>query len=141
VKDRRRRVLPVPEGEDRRNARDRREHERVLVHIEVDYRCDDTFLFAYITDVSAMGIFIRTAMPHPPGTRLNLHFAPPGGTTIDLEGEVVWTNPHRPGRPENNPGMGVQFVDLSPAQRDQVMNLVRTFAYLSDDDGEPMGNS
>jgi hypothetical protein len=32
-------------------------------------------------------------------------------------------------------------VDLSPAQRDQVMNLVRTFAYLSDDDGEPMGNS
>jgi type IV pilus assembly protein PilZ len=141
-KDRRRRTLPVPDGEDRRSERDRREHERVLVEIEVDYKCDDTFLFAYITDLSAMGIFIRTSMPHPPGTRLNLHFSPAGGTPVDVEGEVVWTNPHRPGRADNlNPGMGVQFVDLTAAQRDQVMTLVRTFAYLSDDDGEPMGNS
>jgi type IV pilus assembly protein PilZ len=139
AKDRRRRALPV--HEDRR-ARERRGHERLLVHIEVDYRCDDTFLFAYITDLSAMGIFIRTSMPHPPGTRLNLHFAPPGSAPIDVEGEVMWTNPHRPGRAENlNPGMGVQFVDLTPQQRDRVMGLVRTFAYLSDDDGEPKGNS
>jgi type IV pilus assembly protein PilZ len=140
TKDRRRRELPVEA--DRRAPRDRREHERVLVHIEVDYKCDDTFLFAYITDLSAMGIFIRTSMPHPPGTRLNLHFAPPGNPALDVEGEVVWTNPHRPGNAENlNPGMGVQFLELGPAQRDQIMGLVRTFAYLSDDDGEPMGNS
>jgi type IV pilus assembly protein PilZ len=139
AKDRRRRALPVPEE---RRGHDRREHERVLVHIEVDYKCDDTFLFAYITDLSAMGIFIRTSVPHPPGTRLNLHFAPAGSAPMDIEGEVVWTNPNRPGKGENlNPGMGVQFVDLTPAQRDQIMSLVRTFAYLSDDDGEPMGNS
>ena len=139
AKDRRRRALPVP---DERRGRERREHERVLVHIEVDYKCDDTFLFAYITDLSAMGIFIRTSAPLPPGTRLNLHFAPAGTVPMDIEGEVVWTNPHRPGKGENlNPGMGVQFVDLTPAQRDQIMTLVRTFAYLSDDDGEPMGNS
>jgi type IV pilus assembly protein PilZ len=138
-KERRRRALPVPD--DRRSPRDRREHERVLVNLEVDYRCDDTFLFAYITDLSEMGIFVRTQMPHPPGTRLNLHFSPPGSTPMDVEGEVVWINPHRPGRTDNNPGMGIQFRDLTPAQRDQVMGLVRTFAYLSDDDGEPMGNS
>jgi type IV pilus assembly protein PilZ len=140
TKDRRRRSDPIEQ--DRRSMSDRREHERLLVHFEVDYKCDDTFLFAYITDLSAMGIFIRTAMPHPPGTRLNLHFAPPAGAALDIEGEVVWTNPHRPERSDNlNPGMGVQFVDLTPAQRDQIMGLVRTFAYLSDDDGEPMGNS
>jgi type IV pilus assembly protein PilZ len=138
-KDRRRRELPV--AEDRRSPRDRRVHERVLVHIEVDYRCDDTFLFAYITDLSAVGIFIRTSLPHPPGTRLNLHFSPPGSPPIDVEGEVVWTNPYRPDAENLNPGMGVQFVDLTPQQRDEVMGLVRTFAYLSDDDGEPMGNS
>lgn len=138
-KERRRRALPVPD--DRRAPRDRRVHERVMVHLEVDYRCDDTFLFAYITDVSEMGIFVRTSLPHPPGTRLNLHFAPPGNAAMDVEGEVVWINPHRPGQSDNNPGMGIQFVDLTPQQRDQVMGLVRTFAYLSDDDGEPMGNS
>jgi hypothetical protein len=31
-------------------------------------------------------------------------------------------------------------VDLSAPQREQIVQLVRTFAYLSDDD-EPRGNS
>jgi len=126
---------------ERRQASDRREHERVLVDIEVDYQCEDTFLFAYITDISAMGIFIRTNAPEPPGTRLNLRFTPPGGTQLNLEARVMWVNPFRPGSYDNiNPGMGVQFVDLTPPQRAQITNLVRTFAYLSDDE-ETRGNS
>lgn len=138
-KDRRNRQLLV--GKDRRAGADRREHKRVLVNIEVDYKCDDTFLFAYITDLSAVGIFIQTPKPLQPGTHLNLHFKPAGGPAIDVEGRVMWVNPLRPGSADNlNPGMGVQFVDLTPAQREQVMALVRTFAYLSDDDGT-LGNS
>lgn len=140
AKERRRRTDSV--GQDRRES-DRRIHDRVLVHIEVDYKCDDTFLFAYITDLSEMGIFIRTSMPHPQGTRMNLSFTPPGGPSIDIEGQVAWVNPFRPGRADNlNPGMGVQFVDMTAVQKSQVMNLVRTFAYLSDDQDEaPRGNS
>jgi type IV pilus assembly protein PilZ len=138
-KERRRSSDPVKEE---RRGRDRRVHERLLVHMEVDYKCDDTFLFAYITDLSAMGIFIRTNLPHPPGTRLNLSFKPPGAPAIELEGQVVWINPHRPNKPDNlNPGMGVQFVDLTAQQRDQVMGLVKTFAYLDDEDEAPRGNS
>ena len=136
--DRRRSLTPV--SVDRRGS-ERRQHERVLVDIEVDYRADDTFLFAYITDISAMGIFIRTNAPEPPGTLLNLRFTPPGGPQLALEGRVMWVNPFRPGSYDNiNPGMGVQFVDLGPPQRDQIVQLVRTFAYLSDDE-EPKGNS
>jgi type IV pilus assembly protein PilZ len=139
-KDRRRREVTV--SSDRRSSgRDRRVHTRVTVDIEVDYKSADNFLFAYITDISAMGIFIRTNAPEPPGTRLNLSFAPPGGPRLDLEGRVMWVNPFRPGSYDNiNPGMGVQFVDLSAEQREQIVNLVRTFAYLSDDE-EPKGNS
>ena len=44
-----------------------------------------------------MGIFIRTNAPEPPGTMLNLSFAPPGGPQLDLEGRVMWVNPFRPG--------------------------------------------
>ena len=122
--------------------RDRREHERVLVSFEVDYKCDDTFLFAYITDLSAMGIFIQTDKPHPPGTNLNLRFQPPGGQQIDVEGRVIWVNRPRSGKAESlNPGMGIQFVDLTPTQRDQILGLIRTFAYLSDDDDLIIGNS
>ena len=139
-KDRRKREVTV--SSDRRSSgRDRRVHTRVTVDIEVDYKSADNFLFAYITDISAMGIFIRTNAPEPPGTKLNLSFAPPGGPRLDLEGRVMWVNPFRPGSYDNiNPGMGVQFVDLTPEQREQIVNLVRTFAYLSDDE-EPKGNS
>jgi type IV pilus assembly protein PilZ len=143
VKDRRRRALPVPD-ERRGSMHDRREHERVLVSFEVDYRCDDTFLFAYITDLSAMGIFVQTPNPHAPGTQLNLSFKPPGGgVPIDVEGRVIWVNRPRPDSPESrNPGMGVQFLDLTPAQREQIMGLIRTFAYLPDDDDDRiLGNS
>src|SRR5947199_8732837 len=139
-RDRRRRDSNVP-AERRRTGIDRRIHARVTVDLEVDYKSADNFLFAYITDISAMGIFIRTNAPEPPGTRLNLQFTPPGGPQLKLEGRVMWVNPYRPGSYDNiNPGMGVQFIELNTEQREQIVNLVRTFAYLSDDE-EPKGNS
>ena len=70
-KDRRRREVNVP-ADRRRTGSDRRVHARVMVDIEVDYKSADNFLFAYITDISAMGIFIRTNAPEPPGTVINL---------------------------------------------------------------------
>ena len=139
-KDRRRRETAVP-ADRRRSGADRRVHTRVTADIEVDYKSADNFLFAYITDISAMGIFIRTNAPEPPGTRINMRFTPPGGPELNLEGRVMWVNPYRPGSYDNiNPGMGVQFVEMDAQQREQIVNLVRTFAYLSDDE-EPKGNS
>ena len=100
----------------RRIGADRRVHTRVTVDLEVDYKSADNFLFAYITDISAMGIFIRTNVPEPPGSRLNLRFTPPGGPQLNLEGRVMWVNPYRPGSYDNiNPGMGVQFIELTRA--------------------------
>ncbi len=136
-----RRVDSQPETQpldgERRAGRDRRQWERVLVDLEVDYGCEDTFLFAYITDISAMGIFVRTNSPESPGTRLNLRFKPPGHAPLECEGVVIWVNPYRPGDRENlNPGMGIKFTDLTYDQREQVKDLVRTFAYLSSDDDD-----
>ena len=138
TRERRKRKTEVTH--ERRRGRERREHQRVPVCLEVDYSCDDTFLFAYITDMSAMGIFIQTTTPKPPGTLLNLRFRTPDGARLDVEGRVIWIN--QPHGPESiNPGMGVQFVELTPAQRDQITSLVRTFAYLSDDEEKIRGNS
>jgi type IV pilus assembly protein PilZ len=97
-------------------------------------------LFAYITDMSAMGIFIQTTNPRPAGTLLNLRFRTHDGERLDVDGRVIWVNqPH--GKDSINPGMGVQFIDLPPAKRDRVLELVRTFAYLSDDEEKIRGNS
>ncbi len=137
-RDRRSRALSV---RDERRGSPRRVHDRVLVDFSVDYSSGDTFLFAYITDISAMGIFIQTRTPLPPGTRLNLRFTPAGQPEINVEGEVVWINPYRPRSTEQgNPGMGIQFVELSRATQERITKLVKTFAYL-DDDETTLGHS
>ncbi len=112
---------------------DRRTAPRVLVDLEVDYASEENYLFAYITDISETGIFVRTTSPEQPGTRLNLRFRPDGASDqIELEGEVIWVNPFRPGAPDNlHPGMGIRFVQLEDEVRDQLLELVRRFAYLS----------
>lgn len=110
---------------------DRRRATRVLVDLEVDYASEDNYLFAYITDISATGIFVRTLAPEPPGTHLNLRFCP-DGSVFEVEGEVIWVNPFRPGAPDNlHPGMGIRFVGLDDSLRIQLLELIRRFAYLS----------
>ena len=52
----------------------------------------------------------------------------------------MWVNPYRPGSYDNiNPGMGLQFIDLTAAARAD-REPGPHFAYLSDDE-EPKGNS
>lgn len=114
---------------------ERRRAPRVLVDLEVDYASEDNYLFAYITDISATGIFIRTTTPEAPGTHLNLRFSPTGRDTdgtIEVEGEVIWVNPYRPGTPDNlHPGMGIRFVGIDDDVRHELLELMRRFAYLS----------
>lgn len=116
---------------------DRRSHHRIEVMLEVDYRADDTFLFAYITDISSMGIFVRTAQPEPPGTHLWLRFTPASGDeAVECEGDVIWINPPRDGHCKS-PGMGIQFTELDDRQRRAIVEMVRTFAWLDADDQKP----
>ena len=113
---------------------DRRAAPRVLVDLEVDYASEENYLFAYITDISETGIFVRTTSPEPPNTLLNLRFSPgdTGDRPFEVEGKVIWVNPYRPGAPDNlHPGMGIRFVGLDDGLRDRLLALVRRFAYLS----------
>src|SRR6185312_5079624 len=121
--------VPVIESLDS----DRRAAPRVLVDFEVDYASEDNYLFAYITDISETGIFVRTTSPESPGTRLNLRFRPDDASPqLELEGEVIWVNPFRPGAADNlHPGMGIRFVELDDDIRDRLLELVRRFAYLT----------
>jgi uncharacterized protein (TIGR02266 family) len=115
---------------------ERRQWQRVLVDLEVDYGNQDNYLFAYITDISATGIFVRTNTPEAPGTRLNVRFTPTGTSArLELEGEVIWINPYRPGQPDNlHPGMGIRFIELADADRRRLTEFVKTFALLSEAD-------
>jgi len=114
---------------------DRREHERFETSIAVDYASGDTFLFAYLQNISEMGIFIRTDHPLSVGTRMRLRFqTDEKEEPLTLQGEVTWINPYKSDGDNLNPGMGVRFVDLTPDTREQVVAIVRTVAYLRGDD-------
>lgn len=108
----------------------RRSVDRYDVTWAVDCVADDTFLFASITNVSELGIFVRTLDPLAVGTSLVLSFAPDGHEPFKLKGEVAWVNPLRPGSDNPNPGMGIRFVQLVPDDRERLVEVIRTIAYL-----------
>jgi type IV pilus assembly protein PilZ len=113
---------------------ERREHTRYETSsIAVDYASGETFLFAYLKNISTMGIFIRTNEPLSVGTSLRLRFNVDEEDPLVLDGEVTWINPFRPNGENLNPGMGVRFTELTRERREQVVALVRTVAYLRDD--------
>ena len=123
----------APDDEDASGS-ERREHTRYETSIAVDYASGETFLFAYLKNISVMGIFVRTNEPQAVGTRLRLRFHVDDGDPLVLDGEVTWINPVRTRGENINPGMGVRFIQLTPERREQVVALVRTVAYLRDDD-------
>ncbi|KYF83634.1 hypothetical protein BE11_16520 [Sorangium cellulosum] len=112
---------------------DRRSSERLDVTWLVDCETDDTFLYASIANISEMGIFVRTTQPLSIGTRLTLRFSPPGSDgSYVLEGTVQWVNEVRPLHDNPNPGMGIRFVDLTPDDRERIVDTIRTIAYIRD---------
>jgi len=127
-------------GANRRSAR------RVDVEWSVDCTTEDTFLYASITNISAIGIFVRTESPLQAGTQLTLRFSPrtgagvaafeagaePSGELV-LRGSVQWVNHVRPGGDNPNPGMGIRFIDLAPSERERLVETVRSIAYLRED--------
>jgi type IV pilus assembly protein PilZ len=111
-------------------ASNRRTHDRFEVTWSVDLVADDTFLYASIANISQMGIFVRTTDPLVVGTKLMMSFSPPGYETFKLEGVVAWVNTLKPGGDNPNPGMGVKFIDLALDNRERLVEIIRTIAYV-----------
>jgi type IV pilus assembly protein PilZ len=120
--------LEEPDPMPRRD--ERRSYDRFEVEWAVDCIADDTFLYASIANISAMGIFVKTTDPLSVGTHLLLSFEPPGYEPFKLQGRVAWVNKVRADGDNPNPGMGIRFVDLQPADRERLVEVIRTIAYV-----------
>jgi type IV pilus assembly protein PilZ len=115
------------------SAANRRQYDRIDVSWDVDCETEDTFLYASIRNVSELGIFVMTREPLEVGTRLMLRFSPPGDVApFDLVGTVQWVNPVRVLSENRNPGMGILFVDITQEDRERLVAMVRTIAYVRD---------
>ena len=116
---------------ERRAGAERRAADRIEVVWSVDCETEDTFLYASITNISELGIFVSTREPLEIGTELTLRFSPPGAReAFVLSGLVQWVNPIRVLADNLNPGMGVRFVNLNREDRRRIVRAIRTFAFV-----------
>ncbi len=122
-----------PKQPDSPPGSERRSSERIEVVWSVDCETEQTFLYASITNISEMGIFVATRDPLEVGTRLTLRFAMPGEQEpFVLLGQVQWVNPIRMLSDNPNPGMGIRFIELTSENRERIISSVRTIAYVRD---------
>jgi uncharacterized protein (TIGR02266 family) len=112
----------------RPNDPDRRRLPRHPVRLDVDLRTGEAFLYSRTSNLSELGVFVVSATPPAPGTRVHLRFGPlPDGRPLEIEGEVRWIDRGGGGR---EPGMGLRFVEPTAEFRARVKALIRTIAYL-----------
>jgi uncharacterized protein (TIGR02266 family) len=109
---------------------DRRIHPRVPIKLLVQFRLTDVdqFMREHAVNLSVGGMFIATSDPRPFGVLVYLQFrVADGGTLIEGLGRVVHVN-----HPDTNePGMGIEFVNLDEGSRefiDAVINARLTRA-------------
>lgn len=112
---------------------ERRAAGRHPVKWAVDCQTEDTFLYASITNISELGIFVRTDHPLAVGTRVTLKFQPEeSASPFELSGVVQWVNPLRPLADNPNPGMGIHFDHLTAEDRERIVDVIHTIAYVRD---------
>jgi type IV pilus assembly protein PilZ len=128
-------------GSEPPQTHEQRSAERAEVLWTVDCETEDTFLYASITNISEMGIFLRTDDPLPIGSIVRLHFAPRGAEApFHMCGRVQWVNKLRAFGDNLNPGMGIAFLELSREERERLVGAIRTIAYLRGDPNDANRN-
>ena len=92
-------------------SKERRQHPRLSMAVEVDFASEHNFYTGQTRDLSVGGLFVETDVALPIGTRvkIDLKFSQ---KRIEAEAEVVWA---LVGASEAVEGLGVRFVDLPAA--------------------------
>lgn len=95
-----------PRGKTRRRAR---EFQRITVRCGCWLEHEEATVFGTTVDLGRGGLFLRTALPMPPGLSVRVTLQLPGQETVVADGKIVRTvAPHAGDRP----GLGVRFERL-----------------------------
>ncbi|MGD0267049.1 MAG: TIGR02266 family protein [Candidatus Methylomirabilota bacterium] len=100
-------------------SQDRRGGPRLYVEVPIEYQSLRSFQQSAAFNLSARGVFIRTAVPFDMGEQVVLRFLLPGQEApVTVIGQVVWRNadPSKAG----GMGMGIRFVETAADDRDSI---------------------
>jgi uncharacterized protein (TIGR02266 family) len=119
-KDRRRLAGDV---KDERRRTERRTEARVPVDLWVESEEGEATYFQRAGNISAGGAYFTQTMPHPVGTKVRLRFSLPDASgEIQCHGEIVSA------LAQQDPGMGVKFLDLDAKIQERIRVLAAKLA-------------
>jgi len=107
-------------GEGRRCPRFRRK-------FAVIYTCSKGLRKRQLSDISRGGVFVTSNNPLHPGERIDLKILlSDGEKELEVAGQVAWSSSRKRQTPmgELPPGMGIKFLDLSPADAERIHRVV-----------------
>ena len=102
---------------------------RVPVVVEVFMRDDETLWSGVSENISAGGVFVRTARLREIGDVIRVELSlPHGDVVIRTDCEVTWVRPTRGRKPEEQGGMGLRFLAIEPPAETAISEMVASWA-------------
>ncbi len=105
---------------------EKRAAHRIEVHLRACYRSSQTVIEGVVSDLSRLGMFLRTDFLDIPGQEVTIDLELPGESPLHLSGAVV--------RVETEPdhsGMGIRFDQIPDAARRPLANFMIDASYQS----------
>jgi len=97
----------------------RRSEERARAKIKVSFKHTGDFIKGYIDNIGSGGLFIKTTEALPVGTLVDLEFnLPQTDQIVRSKARVIWTRPESMSTEKVPPGMGTEFIDMDPKDRE-----------------------
>ena len=110
---------------------ERRHAMRASVTVRIDYATVDEMFSEFTRDINEGGVFIETEKPHQAGTEVSMQFHLPGtGEVLHTIGRVVRVSSGNLTAPA---GMGIEFDELTSADRSKIDKIVRALRSQSSD--------
>jgi uncharacterized protein (TIGR02266 family) len=101
---------------------ERRRTLRAPVVVRIEYATVDALFSDFTRNVNEGGVFIETDCPAELDSVVHLRFRLPGTReNIKVAGRVAWIEPGSDGQPQ---GMGVEFENLTDADRTRINEIV-----------------
>ena len=95
-----------------------RKEPRVPKVLSLSFKSRAGLVSAFSGDMSASGLFIKTAKPLPEGERFLLKLnLPDDADPIEIESEVSWSRAKTDDPSQQPPGMGIKFVNIRTEDR------------------------
>jgi uncharacterized protein (TIGR02266 family) len=122
-------IQPIAEHDqlkpNTRDGNNKRSHVRYRITTSVGLASEHNFWTGLTQDLSTGGIFVATYANLPLGSQILLSLSlPDGGPKLEVKAEVRWLRVMRED-PEQWPGVGLRFVDLSPATKTRIERCLK----------------